>query len=142
MKKFFSGYFTPTPIEFKELWKSSVFAFDANVLLGLYRSTAETQEVFFSVLEKIADRIFLPHQAASEYLRNRLRVISIRSDSFGKIATDANKLANTIESMVQEHALRNGKELVNIARNSSKKIQALVSKTVKDEPDLLRSMNS
>jgi hypothetical protein len=139
MKRLFTGYFTPTEAEFKELWKSCVFAFDANVLLGLYRSTTETQQVFVSVLEKIADRIFLPHQAASEYLRNRLKVISIRSDSFGKISTEANRLVNTVESMVQEHALRNGKDLVKIAKAAAKKMHSLVAKTVKEEPDLLRS---
>jgi hypothetical protein len=139
MKGLFTGYFAPTEAEFKELWKSCIFAFDANVLLGLYRSTTETQQVFVSVLEKIADRIFLPHQAASEYLRNRLKVISIRSDSFGKISSEANRLVNTVESMVQEHALRNGKDLVKIAKDAAKKIHGLVAKTVKEEPDLLRS---
>jgi hypothetical protein len=72
MRDLFPGYFTPTDAEFEKLWSECVFGFDANVLLGLYRSTPETQEIFFAVLEKIKDRIFLPHQAASEYLRNRL----------------------------------------------------------------------
>jgi PIN domain-containing protein len=139
MKTFFTGYFAPSETEFKELWKNCVFAFDANVLLGLYRSTTETQQVFFSVLEKIADRIFLPHQAASEYLRNRLGVISIRSDSFGRINAESDKLAKLIESVVQEHALRNGKEFVKIARDAADKISDLVRNAVKEEPDLLRA---
>src|ERR1700688_3354811 len=76
MRSVFPGYFTPTKKEFAKLWGESVFAFDANVLLGLYRSTSETQQVFFTVLDKIADRMFLPNQAAFGYLKNRLGVIS------------------------------------------------------------------
>jgi hypothetical protein len=84
MKEHFPGYFTPTEEEFTKLWGECVFGFDANVLLGLYRSTAETQEVFFAVLDKIADRIFLPHQAAGEYLKNRLDAISFRSQQYAR----------------------------------------------------------
>src|SRR6516162_10736254 len=105
MRDKLSGYFTPTVEEFAKLWSESVFAFDANVLLGLYRSTADAQNVFFSVLDKIADRIFLPHQAASEYFKNRLNVISARSDQYEKIKEESQKLANVIESIVREHAI-------------------------------------
>jgi hypothetical protein len=139
MKTLFPGYFTPTEEEFTKLWSECLFGFDANVLLGLYRSTAETRQVFFSVLEKIADRIFLPHQAASEYLRNRLGVISNRSDSYGKIKGESERFAGFVESTVQEHSLPNGEEIARIAKEAAGKIGDLVGTAAEKEPDLLRS---
>lgn len=138
MRKLFPGYFTPSDAEFKGLWSDSLFAFDANVLLGLYRSTAETQRVFFAVLEKKADRVFLPHQAASEYLRNRLRVISFRSDQYGRIRSETENLAKAVESIVHEHAILNGEEIADVARGAAEKIGDLVDTAAANEPDQLR----
>lgn len=139
MKTLFPGYFTPSESEFATLWSDSLFAFDANVLLGLYRSSAETQQVFFSVLDKIDDRIFLPHQAAREYLQRRLGVISIRADSYGKIRNESEKFAKLVDLVVQEHSLPNGKEMVTAAKDAANKILDLVEAAAKVEPDLLHT---
>jgi hypothetical protein len=139
MRTIFPGYFTPTEEEFTKLWSDCLFGFDANVLLGLYRSTAETQKVFFSVLEKIADRIFLPHQAASEYLKNRLGVISNRSDSYGRITDESEKFAKLVESIGQEHSLADGEEIARVAREAADKIKVLAEAGAEKEPDLLRA---
>ena len=135
----FSGYFTPTEEEFTKLWSDCLFGFDANVLLGLYRSTAETQQIFFSVLEKIADRIFLPHQAAGEYLKNRLGVISNRSDSYGRITDESEKFAKLVESIGREHSLADGEEVARIAREAADRIKDLAGAGAQKEPDLLRA---
>ena len=139
MKTLFPGYFTPTEEEFSALWGDALFGFDANVLLRLYRSTAETQQVFFDVLEKVRDRIFLPHQAAREYLKNRLAVISLRSDSYGKIRLECEKLTKSLELIIQDHALPNGSEVISVAKDAAKKIVDLVSAAEEQEPDLLRA---
>ena len=139
MRNLFPGYFTPTEEEFPSLWSDCLFAFDANVLLGLYRSSPETQEVFFSVLEKISDRIFLPNQAANEYLRNRLNVISIRAESYGKIKAESEKFAKFVASTVQEHALPSREEIATIAEGAAESIRVLVEAASEGEPDLLRS---
>jgi hypothetical protein len=139
MRKLFPGYFTPSDEEFRALWGDAFFAFDANVLLDLYRSTAATQQVFFTVLEKIADRVFLPHQAAGEYLKNRLRVISFRSDQYGRIKSESGNLAKTVESIVHEHAILNGAEIAEVARESADTISSLIDAAAADEPDLLRA---
>jgi hypothetical protein len=139
MRSQFAGYFTPSEEEFRKLWGECIFGFDANVLLGVYRSTADTQKVFFSVLEKIADRIFLPHQAASEYLKNRLNVISFRSDQYGKIKNESEKLSNLVESIVQEHAILNGKEIADASKKFANEIGERVDTAIAAEPDLLRS---
>ena len=138
MKVLFPGYFTPTDAEFEKLWRECVFAFDANVLLGLYRSTSETQEIFFAVLEKIRDRIFLPHQAASEYLRNRLDTISKRAKQYGTIRIEAEKLTKAVNSIVQQHSILNGEGIAKIAADSAEKLIVAVDAAEAGELDLLR----
>src|SRR5579863_10546629 len=139
MKKLFPGYFTPTEEEFNRIWGECLFGFDANVLLGLYRSTVETQDVFFRILEIVADRSFLPHQAAAEYLRNRLSVISIRSDSYRRISEDSRKFADSVETVVREHSLPGGSEIVAIAKEAADKISAILESESENEPNRLKS---
>ena len=75
MKESFKEYYKPTEEEFKDLWDDCEFIFDANVLLNIYRYSPETTGEFFDVLINIQDRIWMPHQAALEYQRNRFSVI-------------------------------------------------------------------
>lgn len=57
------------------MWQECVFAFDANMLLNIYRYSPETQTSFFTILERLKERIWIPHQAAIEYFKNREEVI-------------------------------------------------------------------
>src|SRR5580698_2537031 len=139
MKKIFPGYFTPTEQEFGALWKDSLFGFDASVLLGLYRSTAETQQVFFDVIARIEDRIFLPHQAAFEYLRNRLGVISLRADSYERIKSESEKFTKFLEATIRDHSLPMGDAIIETSRKAKLEISELVAAAETEEPDLLRS---
>jgi hypothetical protein len=82
MKQLFPGYYRPSEQEFVEMWKSGIFAFDANMLLNIYRYTPETQKSFFHVLERLKDRIWIPHQAALEFQVNRLEVISVQEKAY------------------------------------------------------------
>ena len=75
MKESFKEYYKPTEKEFKDLWDNCEFIFDANVLLNIYRYSSETTEEFLDVLKKVQDRVWIPHQAALEYQRNRFSVI-------------------------------------------------------------------
>ncbi|MFJ9873114.1 PIN-like domain-containing protein [[Kitasatospora] papulosa] len=44
---------------------------DANVLLNLYRSNERTREDTFSVLQRLRERLWIPHQVLVEFWRNR-----------------------------------------------------------------------
>src|SRR6266852_9420751 len=118
MRELFPGYFTPTEQEFADLWREATFAFDANVLLGLYRLTTESRQVFFDALQRLGDRIFLPNQAAQEYLRNRLEAISARLRSHEGIKADAVKVVQSLEARIQEHSLPKSKEIVEAAKQT------------------------
>jgi hypothetical protein len=72
MKKTFSGYYAPSESEFKELWAKALIIVDANVLLTLYGVSPSTRDALLSLLESVKERLWIPHQFAFEYQRNRL----------------------------------------------------------------------
>ena len=82
MKSKFPGYFKLTENEINNLWENALFVFDANILLNLYRYSDETRDDFFKILEKIKNRIWIPHQSASEFFDNRLNVINQQEKSY------------------------------------------------------------
>lgn len=85
MKTDFIGYYRPTDEEFSELWEKCVFMLDANMLLNLYRYPTEARDDLLGVLEKVSDRLWIPHQAALEYQENRLGVIAKQIGKFKKV---------------------------------------------------------
>jgi len=58
-----------------QLRRHATLALDSSVLLNLYLYSEQTREDFLQFLEDLKDRIWLPHQSAYEYERNRVRVI-------------------------------------------------------------------
>lgn len=75
MKAAIWEYLMPSDSEKEALWKDCIFVFDTNVLLNLYRYTAAPRDALLSALEGLEKRIWLPHQIASEFAKNRVPVI-------------------------------------------------------------------
>lgn len=104
MKNTFPGYYRPTEDELSKMWENSLFVLDANVLLNLYRYSPETREELLDILEEISDRLWVPHQAALEYHRNRLGVIEQQAaayDSVQRLLGDSRKkLENDLRSLI------------------------------------------
>lgn len=95
MKDLFPGHFKESDESLKEAWETSLFVFDANILLNLYRYSDTTRNEFIRILNKLKGRVWLPHRAAEEYLNNRLTVIDQQEKSYD----DTIKL---IESLQQD----------------------------------------
>lgn len=85
MKSSFHGYFRPTKSEFATLWKKSIFVFDANTLLNIYRYSPATRDGFIEILRHYSDRIWIPHQVGLEFHKNRLSVINEQRAAYGKL---------------------------------------------------------
>jgi len=66
-------------------WRDGLLILDANVLLNLYRVPLATRNDVLEVLEACAERLWLPHQAACEYFKNRPAVIEEQFDMFLKM---------------------------------------------------------
>lgn len=71
----FEGYVTPTAEEYAEVLRTGMVVLDANVLLNLYRYTADARDDLLAVLTELSDRLWVPHQVLTEFWRNRDRVL-------------------------------------------------------------------
>jgi hypothetical protein len=98
MRSVFPAHFRPTPEELSSLWKDSIFAVDANVLLNLYRYSTETRRELETALESIKEKLFVPHQAAREFLKNRLTVTAAQADEYTKAVKTITDLAATLQN--------------------------------------------
>lgn len=96
MRSMFPGQFRPTEDEFKALWTACIFAVDANVLLNLYRYSPETRKQLEATLSQVKERLFIPHQAAKEFLKNRLNVTAGQADEYTRAIKTINDLSATL----------------------------------------------
>lgn len=101
MKDLFPGHFKESERSLREVWDTSLFVFDANILLNLYRYSDTTRNEFLRILDKIKDRAWLPHRAAEEYLNNRLSVIDQQEKSYDDTVKSIDALKRDLENARQ-----------------------------------------
>lgn len=97
-------YLVPSIKEKEELWGKSIFVFDTNVLLNLYRYTSNTRETLMAAFEDLKERIWLPHQVAYEFAKNRFDVIF---EMVNKYEILEKKNNNLISEYIKELRLKN-----------------------------------
>lgn len=93
MKSKFSWYFKPSAAEIEEVWNNGILTVDANVLLDMYRYHENTRKSLLESVQLFKERLWISHQAASEFLKNRATVIV----SYKKSFSDANEAINSLE---------------------------------------------
>ncbi|MCQ4148602.1 PIN-like domain-containing protein [Rhodococcus qingshengii] len=87
-------------------------AVDTNVLHQLYRLGTEQRNEVLGVLRNpaVRDRIWVPHQVALEYQRNRLKVGRDQGHAYDavttEIATATNKLSEVINQNIRDKKIR------------------------------------
>lgn len=146
MKDLFPEYYRPTEAEFKQIWETCLFSFDANVLLDVYRYTPDTRNRLLHVLEQLQDRIWLTHQAAEEFLRNRIGVIlslevpysqAREQVAFGirDIKTD---LAETFPPSKRQHPFIRVEEIHHILDGALTSLDELLNQTRGQQPSFLK----
>ena len=101
MKDLFPGHFKESDGHLREVWDTSLFVFDANILLNLYRYSDTTRSEFLRILEEIKNRVWLPHRAAEEYLNNRLSVIDQQEKSYDDTTKSIASLKSDLENARQ-----------------------------------------
>jgi len=85
----------------EELWETSVFVFDTNVLLNLYRYSAKTRETLLTAIQSLQDRIWIPYQVAYEFMRRRCEIIYETIDRYEKLTSDANTFKKTCQETLR-----------------------------------------
>jgi len=109
MRSLFLGYYKPTEEEVGKLWKDANIVFDANALLNIYSYSEQTRDTALIVLDNIKDRLWLPHQFAFEYQKNRLSRISQETKNIADVKSKIqNLLDNDIKSLRRHPFLTEG----------------------------------
>lgn len=98
MRSLFPGQFRPSADRFKLLWADCIFAVDANVLLNLYRYSPETRAELERTLSSVKERLFVPHQAAKEFLKNRLGVTVGQAEEYTKAIKAISDLSSILSN--------------------------------------------
>ena len=102
MKSKFSWYFPPDEKELSEIWKKGQLTIDANVLLDLYRYHENTRNSLISALETFKGRLWLSHQAATEFFRNRNKVIFSANKGFKQASDEILKIRRAAQSSADQ----------------------------------------
>ena len=140
MRDLFPGYYRPSQEEFDNLWQNCVFSFDANILLHVYRYTPKTRDRFFEILRGLKDRIFITHQAAYEYQKDRLGVISQQLKAYEdipqKLEKTVNGLNNNLQSSYHRHSSVNISELTDIMTRAVQEAKEKLAEIKNNHPDL------
>lgn len=139
MKNRFAGYYRP---DFVELWHAGVFSYDSSTLLDLYRSSKQTREVLFQLVEALKDQTFVAYQAGLEFQRNRLNVIASESVAHTELAKCLNSLENNVAQYLSRHSFEFAEDLRSeVAALAKKYITAVTEakqnlQTVSDDDEI------
>ncbi|MEE1818306.1 PIN-like domain-containing protein [Streptomyces sp. SP18ES09] len=67
----FEHHLSASPEDYERVLKDGVVILDTNAILNLYRYTTEARKELFEVLRGLDERLWIPHQVATEFWRNR-----------------------------------------------------------------------
>lgn len=140
MRNLFSGYYRPTEEQFGRMWSECTFAFDANVLLNVYRYAPATRSRLFDILRRLRERIWIPYQAAHEYHQNRMNVISQQFRAYDVLEKQLNKSLQELETKLKEctpHPVVDINQLTQIIRETTEKAKSALQEAKQRHPDLL-----
>ena len=98
MKELFPGYYRKTESEIKQIWQNGIIMFDTNVLLNLYRYSDSTRDTILDLISKFSNQIYLPHQAALEYNRNRYEVIAEQEKAYNEFLEKISQIQKDLQS--------------------------------------------
>lgn len=87
MKSKYPGFYSTPEELLSEIWSSdsTLFVFDTNCLLNLYRCEEHTREDILNVMSAISSRIWIPFQVGLEFQKNRRKVINASIESLENI---------------------------------------------------------
>lgn len=125
MKSLYIGYFKPSETDIRAMWQNSIFVFDTNVLLHLYRYSVETREQLLKIIEAFKDRIWIPRKVADEFFDNRLEVLGRQIQEYSNLTKILDKA---------EVDLKNTRQHPFITVDNLRKFQELLAQ-IKSELD-------
>lgn len=142
MKSKLPEYYLP---DFSNLWKSCTFVFDANVLLHLYRFTDASRDQFFSILGKYQDRVWLPHQFALEFHRNRPTVIQEQFVRYAFVEAQVTKCMSDLSASFKDspsHPFIDSTSIITPFESAHKAVLDVIAAARKSHPNFLHGDDS
>lgn len=97
MRNMFPEYAPPQESYFDLLWSEGLFVFDTNVLLSIHVHSDEQNDWIIKELERLHDRIWIPHQVALEFVRNRTSRITERIKRLNNVYNEFKSIENDIK---------------------------------------------
>lgn len=142
MKNDFFGFYPPEKDEIDKMWKTSIIALDANVLLNLYRYTKSTKDDFLDVLGQYSDRLWLPYQAGYEFHNNRIKVIKDQERSYEDIGKGLDSFMESISeklNLYKRHPFIKPDNIANQIEANFNKIKRDLDKLSQKHPEYLKN---
>jgi hypothetical protein len=106
LRNAFPGYFPPNDELLERFLTVGVVVLDANALLDTYKFTGTARREFLDALRALDDRLFIPHQVALEFMRNRATVIKAGCAFPSKFREAAKKLHSEVQALKEHRRLQ------------------------------------
>jgi hypothetical protein len=116
MRQAFPGYYRPSQEQFQSLWEQAIVVPDASVLLNVYGYSTETREELMSLLERLEARLWIPHQFALEYQRNRAKAILEQVRNYRSVESALRRTLDQEFKSRRKHPFIDKKQLRNFER--------------------------
>ncbi|MCA2215635.1 PIN-like domain-containing protein [Jidongwangia harbinensis] len=137
----FEEYLPPSQQEVEDLLKRALIVLDTNVLLDLYRFAKTARTELFDAFGKLGDRLWIPHQVALEFHRNRAAVVTSHDDAYRSVLKEITELDAAFQKgLAQEiRRLANRAALDDAQRDSLLKHVQEATNKLKEEVTELRA---
>jgi len=105
----FKHYWPLTEEEKTEVWETGVIVLDTNVYLHIYRFPPKERDRLLQILgsPKVQNRLWVPHQVAEEFYRNRLTVIGEQITAAKKLLGSSDKVMTdffaSLDDTIRKH---------------------------------------
>lgn len=102
----FAGYYRPLAEARANAFRHGLIVLDTSALLDLYRLSPAARLEFLSVLSAVRQRIFVPHQVASEFHNRRVDAVAERTHEFESQLEQLDDLLRRTHGVVNQVARR------------------------------------
>jgi hypothetical protein len=142
MKRIMFEFYPPSEKQKKKMMDTGLFVFDTNFLLNLYRYKKETSDKFIKILEKLSNKVWLPHQIAYEYQKNRLLVIDEMEKSCenliktinDNIAVGKKNINESLSSEFSRYPINISKDIIKKIENKFDDLNEYLKKNLQNYP--------
>ena len=102
MRDMFPGWTPPADATLDQYWQQGTVAVDASVLLDLYRFSREARSNLLEVLRSFGERLWVPHQVAYEFHRNRFGVLLAQREAEDALLGELDGIRHDIDEQLSK----------------------------------------